>query len=187
MPGVERSSPALVIRPVEAADWPRVRDLRLEMLQDTPKAYLERFEDAHALDDAQWRDRVELRLSEGSALFAAILDEDWVGTAAVFAQTPEQVHLVSVFVTPSHRGTGVMNALLTATQDWARALGARTMRLLVHEENARARAYYRKAGFVETGARMPYELDPTETEIEMATGLGPVARAASAAAGDSLR
>jgi ribosomal protein S18 acetylase RimI-like enzyme len=39
--------------------------------------------------------------------------------------------------------------------------------LHVHEANARARAFYRRRGFVETGVRLPYSLDETTDELEM--------------------
>ena len=157
-----------VVRRVRAEDWPQVRDLRLRMLLDTPKAYLETYAAAAALDDNQWRARVARHLQPGSAQFVAVTDDGaWVGTAAVFVESAGQAHLVGVFVDPHWRGRGVIDALVAQVQQWAREAGARRMRLFVHEDNPRARAYYQRAGFMETGATMPYELDPDENEIEM--------------------
>ena len=45
---------------------------------------------------------------------------------------------------------------------------ARGFALWVFESNERARAFYRRYGFTETGGGFPYDLDPTKTELEMA-------------------
>ena len=42
------------------------------------------------------------------------------------------------------------------------------MLLEVHEDNASARAFYRRRGFTETGQRKPYPLDPSADELVMA-------------------
>ncbi|NII42528.1 ribosomal protein S18 acetylase RimI-like enzyme [Curtobacterium flaccumfaciens] len=42
-----------------------------------------------------------------------------------------------------------------------------TLRLHVHEDNARALAFYERRGFRRTGHTEPYELDPRRAEIEM--------------------
>jgi ribosomal protein S18 acetylase RimI-like enzyme len=54
---------------------------------------------------------------------------------------------------------------------WAREQGMAELRLEVHEDNPRAAAAYRKIGFVETGRRRPYPLDPSGEELEMALPL----------------
>jgi RimJ/RimL family protein N-acetyltransferase len=56
---------------------------------------------------------------------------------------------------------------------WAREeAGVHRLHLYVHEDNVRARAFYRRYGFVETGATMPYDLDPAKLEIEMELRFG---------------
>ncbi|MDQ1513892.1 MAG: hypothetical protein QOC59_1734, partial [Microbacteriaceae bacterium] len=50
-------SARFTVRPTEEDDWQAVRALRLEMLQDTPIAYLETFEQALDRPEAHWRDR----------------------------------------------------------------------------------------------------------------------------------
>jgi len=79
--------------------------------------------------------------------------------------------LVGVYVSPDYRGAaGVADALLTAVEDWARERGDR-LALHVHSGNARARAYYRSRGFVETGVTIPYVLDTSALELEMVKAL----------------
>ena len=65
------------------------------------------------------------------------------------------------------------DALLDAVVDWALSRNASRMLLEVHEDNASARAFYRRRGFVETGQRKPYPLDPSADELVMALPLHP--------------
>ena len=155
------------IRTTTEHDWREIRDLRLEMLADTPLAFGEFLADAVQVDEVGWR----LRGARGHALtstyFAAISDEgQWVGIMGGVIELGRPV-LVGVYVSPAFRGpSGVADALLTAVEDWAR-LRQDTLVLHVHSLNPRARAYYAKRGFVETGVTIPYRLNPAQTELEM--------------------
>ncbi|WP_223261616.1 hypothetical protein [Glutamicibacter arilaitensis] len=42
------------IRPTTGADWRAIRDLRIEMIRDTPTAYAESLQDALGHDQAEW-------------------------------------------------------------------------------------------------------------------------------------
>ncbi len=58
--------------------------------------------------------------------------------------------------------------LFDAGLEWAWAQGAERVRLLVHEDNARALRAYRKAGFTETGVTTTLGPDAGERELELA-------------------
>ncbi len=76
---------------------------------------------------------------------------------------------MSVYVAPSHRATGLAGQMLDGVVAWARGeAGLDRLHLYVHEDNARAHAFYRRYGFTETGRTMPYELAASQVEIEMA-------------------
>lgn len=53
----------------------------------------------------------------------------------------------SVFVTPEHRGGGLVDLLLDHLAALARAAGALDLRLYAHESNDRALRAYRRCGF----------------------------------------
>lgn len=159
------------VRRIREADWERARSLRLEMLQDTPLAYCESHAEALARPESAWR--ADARRDEAGAAstryVAETADGRWVATLGCYFPAPGRADVVAVYVVPAWRGPqhGVADALLAAAGQWAAAGGARELRLHVHEDNARARGYYRRAGFVPTGRTMPYPLDPARHEIEM--------------------
>jgi GNAT superfamily N-acetyltransferase len=167
------TSPARV-RAVTPDDWRLLRTLRLEMLADTPLAYLETLATAEVLPDVEWQARARRNAAPGSASFAAE-DEDgrWIGTMTVFRRD-DVAYLVSVYVTPARRGreAGVTDALLDRVIEWARAQnGVTELRLEVHEQNPRATAYYRRRGFEMTGRSTPYALDRSQLDLEMSLPL----------------
>ena len=159
----------VVLRTVTEDDWELFRDLRLRMLADTPIAFLETLEQARAHDEAEWRHRARRTTLPGSTTVVAVEEASgrWVGTMSAFTDPERGLFLVSVFVDASQRGAGTADRLLTAVLDWARARGADGIRLHVHEDNTRARAFYERRGFRDTGARVPYALDPARSEVEM--------------------
>jgi len=150
-------------------DWDRYRAIRLEMLADTPSAFGETLSAAEARDEAAWRDRLAASQADSSARFAAVLASgDWVGAMGGYLDLNLGPVLVGVYVVHRFRGDGrgVTSALMGAVEDWARG-HASSIRLDVHESNARARKAYAKRGYVETGHTHPYPLDPTHFEVEM--------------------
>lgn len=156
------------VRAVVEDDWREVKALRLEMLQDTPIAYLETLASALAEPDATWQVRAARPALDGSLRLAAIDGSGrWIGTLGGFLDRHHGATLVSVYVTPRARGRhGIFDAMLDRVEDWARERGT-TLRLSVHEDNRRAIAAYVKRGFVETGQWVPYPLEPGGRELEM--------------------
>jgi GNAT superfamily N-acetyltransferase len=157
-----------IVRRITEDDWVEYRDIRLEMLRDTPMAYLETLDDALKRDEAGWRERASARSENPGIRVAAITsDGEWIGSMGGFVEDGEPV-LVGVYVVPAYRGDrfGVTSALMQAIEDWAREFSA-TIRLDVHESNARATASYLKRGYVATGRTKPYPPDPEYLEVEM--------------------
>jgi GNAT superfamily N-acetyltransferase len=161
------------VRPAVESDWPAYRAIRLEMLEDTPIAFLETLEAARAHPDEHWRRRTA-NSSAASELFGAVTpDGRWIGTMGGFhAVSSPDPHLVGVYVTPAQRGreNGVADALLAAVIAWARPRSDRLL-LEVHESNLPAIRYYERHGFAFTGRTQPYPLDRTALELEMAVEL----------------
>lgn len=169
----------LTVRRAEREEWRQYRDLRLEMLADTPHAYLTRLEVAERYTDDQWQTRHNSNFLPDTVVYAAVTDDgSWVGMMAAreyLSPTP-RIWLLSVYVSPAHRQTDVARRLLDAIEDWTRRRGYHELFLDVHERAAAARRFYAREGFVETGHSQPYELNPTERELEMVKQLDPKPR-----------
>lgn len=167
------------VRRVRLHEWREVRDLRIRAVSDPAAslAFLSTREETLAHDDGFWRSRTaDAAMGENAAQFVAIAGERWVGSATVLLREPgdldtlgrpvvaPQTDLVGVFVDLAHRGRGVLEALVTAAAGWADDGGADALTLDVHVDNARARAAYRRIGFVETGLALD---TPAGREIQM--------------------
>ncbi|GAA4726601.1 hypothetical protein GCM10023263_81040 [Phytohabitans rumicis] len=147
-----------------------MRALRLEMLADTPLAFLETLAEAAAFPHAEFADRVA-RNSVGGfcAQFVAEADGRLVGHAGGIA-SPEEAKLTvifAVYVTPTRRGTGVLAELVEGVAAWSRDVGRPELLLEVVVGNDRAVRAYERLGFVDTGMRVVHPTIPVLTELQM--------------------
>jgi ribosomal-protein-alanine N-acetyltransferase len=90
----------------------------------------------------------------------------------------EEAEILTVGVIPAARRRGLAVRLLTALLEQARRLGARELFLEVREDNAAARALYRREGFVEVGIRRGYYENGRVDAVVMSRRLGPDGEAA---------
>lgn len=166
------------IRRLQAEDWRLLREVRLEMLSDTPMAYVESLAAARRQTDSQWQERAAAMSSDSSITLVADDGADGSrisGLMRVVIKQPQdpsqarQAMLISVYVAPEHRGLGLADQLLDEACSVAGAeLGAGVIELGVHEDNARAKAFYARHGFEATGDARPYPQDNAKREIVMA-------------------
>ena len=159
------------VRRVRPEDWPAVRQLRLEALADTPIGFLETLADARAKPDADWQARAARGAAGGAGFQVLAFDgERPVGNSVCFL-ADGRAWLGAVYVATDHRGQGLLARLVEACSAWAREQGVDALHLEVHETNARARTAYERLGFVDTGARTPYPLEPGGEELLMERSL----------------
>lgn len=151
------------IRRVVPGDWADVKAIRLDMLLDTPSAYITTFEQAAAFPDEVWIERCEDGATgDVQATYLGFDGDDVVAMGVGFRRpqqqnrgTSDMLVIVSVFVAPTHRGSGVADRLMAAIEDWGRSWGARLVALGVTETNDRAKAFYERIGYQPTGERTP--------------------------------
>lgn len=161
-----------------------MKALRLLALQDPMAhvAYLETYDEASAKPDSCWQERAA-RSAEGAddthQFVAEGPDGEWVGTATLLVQEAgttdwagypvdrRQGYIAGVYMQPEHRGCGLTEVLFVEALEWAWAIGLEQVRLIVHENNGRAMAFYRKAGFVPSGVCVPLPGRGGELELEM--------------------
>ncbi len=152
--------------------WQVYRDVRLAALSDTPQAFASTLERALALEPQDWQ---RLLSSPSAASFLAWLGGQAVGQATGKIDDPDDEfavpgawQLVGMWVRPAARGLGVADSLVEAVAAHARNHGAESLVLWVTEVNGRARAFYRRLGFVPTGARQLVRPEqPDHWEVQM--------------------
>src|SRR5258708_5626831 len=112
-----------MIRQVDIDDWVRLRDVRLRALADSPEAFLEPLAIAESFPESHWQDRATPRPEQ--AAFVLERDGSFEGMVGCFvADDPENVFLVSMWVAPEQRGTGVAELLVIRIVGRARARDA---------------------------------------------------------------
>lgn len=133
-----------------------MRDLRLAALADTPDAFAATLATETGQPEAEWRARI-------GALpwFLGFRDGQPAGLIAALPPRPGPDqdgtwHLVSMWVSPDARGSGLADRLVGAVTGHASRAGAAQVTLWVAVGNERARAFYRRMGFTPTGRRQVY-------------------------------
>jgi ribosomal protein S18 acetylase RimI-like enzyme len=133
------------LRTVRAHDWRLWREVRLQALREAPEAFSSTLADWEAADEQRWRQR----LDEVPFNVVALSGDERIGQASGTALgTDDSAELISVWVAPVARGTGVGDALVEAVCAWARQAGARAVRLSVRTANAPALRLYERTHFV---------------------------------------
>jgi ribosomal protein S18 acetylase RimI-like enzyme len=83
-------------------------------------------------------------------------------------ENPAGAWLVSMWVAPERRGSGLADQLVAAVTAWAESEGRSWIRLHVEEYNARALRCYQRLGFEPTGRRLHRPRDGRwELEMEL--------------------
>ncbi len=169
----------LEVKPLIAHEWPVLKQVRLRALADAPDAFCTTLAQAQSYSDTDWQARAGRFAADPPA---AARIAYWHGTpcgmmtcypAALpnYEEGPA-AELTAVWVDPAVRGQGVAETLVASVVDWAVAQSMSVLQAWVMEENHRALAFYRKAGFSETGRREPDEPDTTKYIVLLARRLG---------------
>ncbi|MFF5295537.1 GNAT family N-acetyltransferase [Paractinoplanes globisporus] len=149
-----------------------MRALRLEMLADSPLAFLETLAQAAARPHEAYRRRVA-EAARGGRLAQFVADPGGrarlIGHAGgtVLPEEPGETVIFAVYVTPEHRGGKLLAELVEAVAAWSRAHGRDQLMLEVVAGNERAVRAYEKLGFEDTGERVPHPVLPVLTELRM--------------------
>jgi RimJ/RimL family protein N-acetyltransferase len=169
----ERPDRTFTVHRVTPADGARMRALRLEMLADSPLAFLETLAQAAARPHEDYRRRIiQASAGRGLAQFVADPGGRLIGHAGgtVLPEEPAVTIVFAVYITPAHRGTGVLADLMEAVAHWSRAMDRPELMLEVVVGNNRAVRAYERLGFIDTGVRVPHPVIPALTELQMRRG-----------------
>jgi predicted GNAT family acetyltransferase len=152
----------LEVRRLAAGDWAQLRAARLAALAEAPYAFASTLALEQQFTEQVWRDR-----ADRGRTFAAWDGDSIVGMATGIDEGSDW-QLVGMWVSPMMRGSGIADRLVAAVCEKARQSGATSVTLWVTDVNGRARAFYRRLGFVPTGDRQlvrPEEPDHWEEEL----------------------
>ena len=145
------------VRRILPDEWQVYRQVRLTALAEAPYAFMSTLEREQGFGEDIWRQRLG---SPTAATFLAWRDGQPAGTATGKVDDPADEYavprawqLVGMWVDPRARGLGVADELVDTVAGHAMAEGAASLVLWVTEVNDRARAFYKRMGFLPTGAR----------------------------------
>jgi len=166
---------SLIVRPIEAHEWERLRAIRCEALADTPTAYITTLDEARAFPDAVWIDRARAGSSgEDQATWIAVDGDDTVGMAVGLLRPdvrPGVAPIVSVYVSPRARRTGTGRRLMEGVEGWARSKGVGLTSLWVVDGNDAARRFYEQLGYAATLDRQKISVPPVRWETRLVKDL----------------
>jgi len=164
------ASSAPVVRQIRAEESARLREIRLRALAEAPDAFGSTLAETAARPAETWTARATANAAgNDSVLFVAESGEQWVGTAGgVFEPDgPGDPDVISMWVDPAWRRSGLAGRLLDAVIAWARLRGASTVHLWVTEGNSPAISLYERFGFAFTGESAPLPSHPALRELQM--------------------
>ncbi|WP_323098300.1 GNAT family N-acetyltransferase [Intrasporangium sp. YIM S08009] len=145
------------------ADWESFRAVRLESLSEAASAFGSRYEDWVDAPVERWQSR----LTQVPLTLLAREDTTVVGVVSGQPDGDRWVELISMWVAPAARGSGVAARLIGAVVDWASEQDRETF-LMVRSDNARARKAYERVGFVDKGVPEDWPTDePPENRMEL--------------------
>lgn len=163
----------VTIRRIRSDEGPAFRAIRLRAIAESPLAFGSTLPETETRPAAYWDGRARSG-AEGieNILLVAEAEQRWVGIVGGFLEgAGRRVDIVSMWVDPACRGRGAGRDLIEAVLAWAREHQMERAVLWVTESNGPAIALYRRAGFIETGARQPLPSHPHILEMEMVRDL----------------
>ncbi|TCI36270.1 GNAT family N-acetyltransferase [Exiguobacterium sp. SH4S7] len=171
----------ITIKACTIEDVDALRDISIETFTDTFEAENDPEHLAAYLERAYNMPQLECELSNpDSQFFFAYVDGRVAGYLKVNAKDAqtevmgdEVFELERIYVRRAFQGSGVGKALYDRAVSCARELDKREIWLGVWEHNHKALAFYKKHGFVQTGAHTFYMGDDAQADLIMAKRLRP--------------
>lgn len=150
---------SFVIRHLVPEEWQIYRDVRLSALLDSPDAFAATYERDRRLTEREWRERT------ANAAWFVFDGDDAVGMAVLWPpqQPARHASLLSMWVAPQVRGSSAASGLVRQVLHDARDRGYPGVTLHVVDGNDRARAFYERLGFVNSGEKDALPDGRTET------------------------
>lgn len=158
------------VRPLEPHEVVLHKELRLRALKDSPNSFGETFADAERRPVSYWENLTRSVTAQGPhVMFLACEGEAVQGMTygLLDQEVADGGRVGGTWVEPSRRGQGVGRSLMNAVVAWARDRDLKQLGLWAPAHEPAAMAFYRQAGFNETGRRRPHPVNPELEILEM--------------------
>jgi len=165
----------MIVRRITRNDVEAFRALRLRSLRSDPDAFDSSYDREAGRSLDTWTTWAALSANgPDQAMFLAEANGEPIGLSGAFRleDEPRTMHLVAMWVDPSHRRYGVARALTKTIIDWARHSDADAVALWVVEGNEAARRLYESEGFTTTGESKALPSNPDLVEHRLTRSLG---------------
>jgi ribosomal protein S18 acetylase RimI-like enzyme len=150
-----------------------LKRVRLTALKDTPSAFSSTYARESQRSNEDWI-KLASAWTSGQSVFYIAMDEaiPCGMIAGKFDEiAPRRAWVLSMWVAPAHRRSGLGARLMDEVERWAKGLAVRELYLHVTSNNSSAQNFYEKCGFTRTGITQPYQNDPALFEYEMAKAI----------------
>jgi len=143
---------------LKAAEWERLREIRLAALRESPQAFGGKYEDEKLFDEARWF----IEFNKQSFLVSSINGSD---AAMLFVENLAGDFGATCWIggcwsDPKYRGSGLMRAMFAYIDNNATERDWQVQGLGVWQDNYSAIAAYEKLGFVPMGEPQPSSRQP---------------------------
>lgn len=165
---------------VRPDDWATIREVRLAALADSPDAFASTLDRELGFEEGRWREWIgdwpwflAWRAGQPVGLAGGMVRRADPKPGDPASAPRLDWRLVSMWVSPQARGSGVADLLVRAVVSHVRDQGEKLITLWVAAGNGRARAFYARLGFRPTGRQQVYqragaaELDEAELALEV--------------------
>lgn len=132
-------------------DWEKVKNLRLEALQNDPQAFGSSYEIESVRTSKEWQEKVQPTLGESPEEILLFAESEGmsVGMLGAYLKDETTWFLKATYVKPEYRGTGVADLLMKKILLLiAQRKEGKKIELFVNAEQPPAVRFYERNGFV---------------------------------------
>jgi ribosomal protein S18 acetylase RimI-like enzyme len=150
------------IKTLDERDWEKLRDARLEALQESPQAFMSSYVCERDYDEKKWR----AEFGRGDWI-VVVRRGQTIGLLGITRgpRTPQsECYFEYLWVSPGFRGRKYAYKLIRTVNKRLARSGVETVRLWVIEGNRRARELYAGLGFADADRRQPLPDNPERYE-----------------------
>ncbi len=136
------------IQELKLENWKELRDLFLRLLKNDPEAFVDDYDDIALRSEEDWVKSLQRR----GKTYVAVDNGNYVGMGRInfYDEIPDVPVLHKLGVLPEYRGQGIARKLIAAREEWAKAEGAKKVRLYVMADREKTIKFSKDNGYTIT-------------------------------------